>query len=60
MTRSLGGLTAAGLPLWFAKDWNYLLVRLSQIESDGQHYEIVLKDATMDGEPVIGDPAKRD
>ncbi len=46
--------------LWFAKDWNYLLVRLSQIESDGQHYEIVLKDATMDGEPIIGDPVKRD
>lgn len=46
--------------LWFAKDWNYLLVRLSQIESDGQHYQIVLKDATMAGEPVIGEPPSRD
>jgi hypothetical protein len=46
--------------LWFAKDWNYLLVRLSQIETDGQHYQIVLKDASMNGEPVIGEPVKRD
>ncbi|MFA5679329.1 MAG: DUF3108 domain-containing protein [Pseudomonas sp.] len=42
--------------LWFAKDWNYLLVRLSQIETDGQHYQIVLKKASMNGEPVIGKP----
>lgn len=42
--------------LWFAKDWNYLLVRLSQIETDGQHYQIVLKEAQMNGEPVIGAP----
>ncbi|GGI91737.1 DUF3108 domain-containing protein [Halopseudomonas pertucinogena] len=42
--------------LWFARDWNYLLVRLSQIETDGQHYQIVLKEATMDGEPVVGTP----
>lgn len=42
--------------LWFAKDWNYLLVRLSQIETDGEHYQIVLKDATMDGQPVTGQP----
>lgn len=46
--------------LWFAKDWNYLLVRLSQIETDGQHYQIVLKDASVNGEPVIGEPVKRD
>ena len=46
--------------LWFAKDWNYLLVRLSQIETDGQHYQIVLKDASMNGEPVIGEPARSD
>ena len=42
--------------LWFAKDWNYLLVRLSQIETDGQHYQIVLKEATMNGQPVAGNP----
>lgn len=42
--------------LWFAKDWNYLLVRLSQVETDGQHYRIMLKEATVDGEPVIGSP----
>jgi hypothetical protein len=40
--------------LWFAKDWNYLLVRLSQVETDGQHYRIMLKEATVGGEPVIG------
>lgn len=42
--------------LWFAKDWNYLLVRLSQVETDGQHYRIMLKEATVNGEPVIGSP----
>ena len=46
--------------LWFAKDWNYLLVRLSQVETDGQHYQIVLKEATMDGQPVVGAPVKQD
>ncbi|HIZ50458.1 MAG TPA: DUF3108 domain-containing protein [Candidatus Pseudomonas excrementavium] len=46
--------------LWFAKDWQYLLVRLSQVETDGQHYQIMLKEATLDGEPVIGTPVKSD
>ncbi|WP_373187612.1 DUF3108 domain-containing protein [Halopseudomonas sp.] len=46
--------------LWFAKDWNYLLVRLSQVETDGQHYRIMLKEATVDGEPVIGTPVAED
>ena len=46
--------------LWFAKDWNYLLVRLSQIETDGQHYQIVLKEASMDGQPVVGQPVAGD
>ena len=42
--------------LWFAKDWNYLLVRLSQIETDGQHYQIMLKEATVNGQTVTGIP----
>ncbi len=42
--------------LWFAKDWNFLLVRLSQIETDGQHYRIMLKEATVNGQPVVGSP----
>lgn len=42
--------------LWFAKDWQYLLVRLSQVETDGQHYQIMLKEATLNGEPVVGTP----
>ncbi|PKM31070.1 MAG: DUF3108 domain-containing protein [Gammaproteobacteria bacterium HGW-Gammaproteobacteria-11] len=46
--------------LWFAKDWNYLLVRLTQIETDGQQYQIMLKEATMNGTPVIGDPVAAD
>lgn len=44
--------------LWFAKDWNYLLVRLSQIETDGQHYQIMLKEATVNGQTVTGIPVK--
>jgi hypothetical protein len=42
--------------LRFAKDWQYLLVRLNQVETDGQHYQIVLKEAVLDGEPVTGIP----
>jgi hypothetical protein len=44
--------------LWFAKDWQYLLVRLNQVETDGQHYQIVLKEATIDGETVTGIPVR--
>lgn len=44
--------------LWFAPDWQYLLVRLTQIETDGQDYQIMLKEASIDGQPVIGDPLK--
>jgi hypothetical protein len=40
--------------LWFAKDWNYLLVRLHQVEKDGKEYQIMLKDGTVDGRPVEG------
>ena len=28
--------------LWFAKDWDYLLVRLYQMETDGKEYQIML------------------
>lgn len=40
--------------LWFAKDWNYLLVRLHQVEKDGKEYQIMLKDGTVDNKPVEG------
>ncbi|WP_263141209.1 DUF3108 domain-containing protein [Pseudomonas sp. RIT-PI-AD] len=40
--------------LWFAKDWDYLLVRLHQIEKDGKEYQIMLKDGTVDGKKVVG------
>lgn len=33
--------------LWFAKDWEYLLVKLIQVESDGQRYEINIKRTDM-------------
>lgn len=46
--------------LWFAKDWQYLLVRLTQIETDGQNYQIMLKEATLDGQPVTGTPVSSD
>lgn len=42
--------------LWFAKEWDYLLVRLTQVETDGQEYQIMLKEATLDGKPVTGMP----
>ncbi|MGH8354432.1 MAG: DUF3108 domain-containing protein, partial [Pseudomonas sp.] len=40
--------------LWFAKDWDYLLVRLHQVETDGKEYQIMLKEGTVDGKPVQG------
>lgn len=40
--------------IWLAKDWDYLLVALSQVEKDGKEYRIVLKDGTVDGRPVKG------
>ena len=40
--------------LWFAKDWSYLLVRLHQKEEDGKEYQIMLKEAEVDGKPVQG------
>ncbi len=40
--------------LWFAKDWDYLLVRLYQQETDGKEYQIMLKDGTVNGRQVKG------
>ncbi|MCF7203215.1 DUF3108 domain-containing protein [Pseudomonas oligotrophica] len=40
--------------LWFAKDWDYLLVRLHQVEKDGKEYQIMLQDGSVDGQPVKG------
>lgn len=40
--------------LWFAKDWDYLLVRLHQVEKDGKEYQIMLKQGTVDGREVVG------
>ncbi len=40
--------------LWFAKDWDYLLVRLQQVETDGKEYNIMLQDGTVDGRTVKG------
>ncbi len=41
--------------LWFAKNWDYLLVRLHQIEKDGKEYQIMLEEGTVDGKRVKGD-----
>ncbi len=41
--------------LWFAKDWDYLLVRLYQMETDGKEYQIMLKEGTIDGKTVTGE-----
>lgn len=40
--------------LWFAKDWDYLLVRLQQVEKDGKEYQIILEDATVNDKKVKG------
>lgn len=40
--------------LWFAKDWDYLLVQLRQVETDGKEYVIVLQEGTVDGKSVKG------
>ncbi|WP_163832950.1 DUF3108 domain-containing protein [Spartinivicinus ruber] len=37
--------------IWFAKDWDYLLVRLQQIE-DSKQYDIYLKSASIEGQQV--------
>jgi len=41
--------------LWFAKDWDYLLVRLQQVEKDGKEYQIMLDEGTVGGKAVKGD-----
>ncbi len=41
--------------LWFAKDWDFLLVRLYQQESDGKEYQIMLKEGTVNGKAVQGE-----
>ncbi|MBT8767620.1 DUF3108 domain-containing protein [Metapseudomonas boanensis] len=40
--------------LWFAKDWDFLLVRLHQVEKDGKEYQIMLKEGTVNGRQVKG------
>lgn len=40
--------------LWFAPEWNYLLVRLHQRENDGKEYQIMLKSGEVNGEAVKG------
>ncbi len=40
--------------LWFATDWDYLLVRLHQIEKDGKEYQIMLEDGIVGGKAVKG------
>lgn len=40
--------------LWFATEWDYLLVRLHQVEKDGKEYQIMLESGSVDGKPVRG------
>ena len=40
--------------LWFATEWDYLLVRLHQVEKDGKEYQIMLEDGIVDGKAVRG------
>jgi hypothetical protein len=40
--------------LWFAKDWDFLLVRLQQIEKDGKEYQIILESGSVNNKAVKG------
>ncbi len=40
--------------LWFAKDWDYLLVRLQQVERDGKEYQIILENGSVNNKIVKG------
>ncbi|WP_397451857.1 DUF3108 domain-containing protein [Pseudomonas sp. NA-150] len=40
--------------MWFAKDFDYLLVRLRQVETDGKEYNIMLLNGTVNGREVKG------
>ncbi len=40
--------------LWLANDWDHLVVKIQQQEEDGQHYEINLAAAELNGTPVKG------
>lgn len=40
--------------LWFAKDWDYLLVRLQQVEKDGKEYQIILEEGRVNNKAVKG------
>lgn len=40
--------------LWFAKDWDYLLVRLQQVEKDGKEYQIILEEGRVNNKTVKG------
>ncbi|WP_077530792.1 DUF3108 domain-containing protein [Vreelandella utahensis] len=38
--------------MWFAPEWDHLLVRLEQTNDEGENFEIYLKSATLDGERI--------
>ncbi|GAA3959380.1 hypothetical protein GCM10022278_17070 [Allohahella marinimesophila] len=38
--------------LWFAKNLNYVLVKMEQKEPDGEEYEILLEEAVVDGKKI--------
>ena len=40
--------------LWFAKDWDFLLVRLQQVERDGKEYQIILESGSVNNKTVKG------
>lgn len=40
--------------LWFATDWDHLLVQLNQVERDGKEYTIMLQGGQVNGKAVKG------
>lgn len=40
--------------IWYASDWDYLLVKLEQIEDDGGKYELNITEAAINGTKITG------
>ncbi|GAA5316420.1 MAG: DUF3108 domain-containing protein [Candidatus Pelagadaptatus aseana] len=40
--------------IWLAKDWDYLIVKIQQLEKDGKSYEINIAQAVVDKQTVTG------
>ena len=45
--------------MWFAPEFNYLLIKLWQREKDGEEFHISLKEGNLNGKPLtVDEPAR--